>query len=118
MPFYIFKHPEDEQYVEVVQKMNDKHEYYDENGVQWARVFTVPQIGIDTVKINPFSSKDFLKKTNKNGTVGELMDRSKEFSEKRKSKEGIDIVEQKFHEDYSKTRKGRKIPTLQGTVEI
>lgn len=118
MPLYVFKHPEEEEYIEVVQGINDKHEYFDDFGLKWLRVFTSPQIGIDTVKLNPFSSKDFLKKTDKNCTVGELMDRSKEFSEKRKAKEGIDIVEQKFHENFSKTRKGRKIPTLQGTVEI
>lgn len=118
MPFYVYHNKETDEYVEVLQGMNDKHEYIDSDGVVWDRVFLPPQIGIDTVKLDPFSKKDYLKKTDKNGTVGELMDRSKEFSERRKAKEGIDIVEEKFKEKYSKTRNGRKLQTTTGTVEI
>lgn len=108
MASYIYEHPETGELTEVVQGMNEKHEFFDENGIQWNRVYTVPQIGIDVKNINPFSKKDFLKKTDKPGSVGDLLDRSKEFSERRKDKEGIDTIEQKYYSDYSKIRHGRK----------
>jgi predicted nucleic acid-binding Zn ribbon protein len=107
MGFYVYCNPETGEVKEVLQKMNDEH-VYEENGVKWSRVFTVPQVGIDTVKINPFSKNDFLKKTEKNGTIGSLLDRSKEMSEKRKDKEGYDPVQQKYFSEYSAKRKGRK----------
>ena len=88
--------------------MLDKHEYIDESGVVWNRVFTAPNAGVDTVKLNPFSPKDFLKKTSNQGCVGDLMDRSKEMSEKRKQKEGFDPIQQKYFTDYSNKRKGHR----------
>mgnify|MGYP003968886965 FL=1 len=39
MPIYLYKHPEEEHFVEVVQGMNDPHEYTDPEGVSWKRVF-------------------------------------------------------------------------------
>lgn len=107
MPLYLFKNPITGKVKEVVQKMKDEHVYF-ENGVFWERIFTVPQSSIDT-KIDPFSESDFKNKTaNKGGTLGDLMDRSKELSEKRASTEGRDPVQQKFFENYSKTRNGKK----------
>jgi hypothetical protein len=91
--------------------MSDIHEYFDESGTKWNRVYTSPQVSTDVVNLNCFSEKDFLKKTSRKGTLGELWDRSKEFSQKRKDKEGIDTVAERFKKDYSKTRKGRKIQT-------
>ena len=37
MPTYIYKHPDLDEYVEVIQRMNDEHIYYDEEGLQWIR---------------------------------------------------------------------------------
>ena len=48
----------------------------------------------------------------KKDTVGGLMDRSAELSDKRaKEAGGIDPVKQKYFEDYSKNRRGFKHPS-------
>lgn len=107
MPIYFFKNPKTGKVKEVVQKMNDNH-VYSEDGVLWERIFTVPQTNIDT-KIDPFDSRSFCNKTRgKSETIGDLMDRSKEMAHKRESIAGYDPVKQKFYEDYSKTRNGKK----------
>lgn len=108
MPQYLYVEPDTGKIVEITQGMNDEHVFFDETGKKWNRVFTVPNASIDTINIDPFSQKDFLKKTAKAGTVGSLMDRSKEMSEKRKDKAGYDPIQQKFFKDYSKSRRGRK----------
>lgn len=110
MPQYCYSNPETGEYIEIVQKMNDEHVYIDENGLKWDRVFTVPNAGIDTIKLDPFSKKDFLKKTQKAGTIGSLMDRSKEMAEARKDKEGFDPVQQNYFKEYSKARGGKAHP--------
>lgn len=107
MPIYLFQNPKTKEIKEVFQSMNDEH-VYSEKGVQWERIFTIPQASIDT-QIDAFSESSFKNKTsNKRETLGDLMDRSKELSEKRKDVAGVDLVQQKFFEDYSKTRKGKK----------
>lgn len=107
MPIYLFQNPKTKEVREVFQSMNDEH-VYSEKGVQWERIFTIPQASIDT-QIDAFSESSFKNKTsNKRETLGDLMDRSKELSEKRKDVAGVDPVQQKFFEDYSKTRKGKK----------
>lgn len=110
MPYYIFEHPDTGEIKEVLQRMNDDH-IYEENGIRWKRVFTKPATVIDS-KFNPSSSSDFVQKTlNKKGSVGDLVDLSKELSEKRKEQNGgIDPVQQKHFEDYAKKHKGKKHP--------
>ena len=44
---YLFKHPDKEEYREVVQGMNDEHSY-EEDGIIFKRVFTVPNMSMDT----------------------------------------------------------------------
>ena len=83
MPFYLYIHPETGDQVEVFQGMKEKHEFVDNEGTQWKRVFTVPQASMDT-KIDPFSSHKFIEKTSNEGTMGDLYDRSREWHEKRK----------------------------------
>ena len=39
MPIYVYKHPDKENYIEVVQSMNDVHEYTDKDNLKWKRVF-------------------------------------------------------------------------------
>lgn len=103
MPIYLYQNPETDEVLEVFQGMNDKHEYFDEQGVEWKRVFTVPTASIDT-KIDPFSANEFVRKTgNKNGTLGEVMDLSAELSEKRSQQTGTeDPVKRKVFSDYEK----------------
>lgn len=106
---YIYKNPKKEEYKEILQGMNEKHEY-SENGVKWERVYTVPCMSVDS-KIDPFSKEDFVKKTgSKRGTMGDLMDKSAELSEKRKSITGEDPIQRKFFDKYAKKRKGKLHP--------
>ena len=112
MPCYIFSHPETGEIKEVIQGMNDAHVYIDENGTKWNREFTKPTAAIDT-KVSPFSSKEFIEKTrNKKGTVGDLIDQSKDLSLARQDKEGIDQVSEKYMKDWSKKRKGKLHPEV------
>lgn len=111
MPEYIYKHPQKDKYISLIQKISEDHCYIDESNVKWERVFTSPNISIDK-NIDPFSEKQFLEKTkNLKGNVGDLIDASQEMSEKR-SKEfgGKDPFKDKFFKKYSDNRKGRLHP--------
>jgi hypothetical protein len=109
MPIYIYKHPEQEEYTEVFQTMMEDHVYFDSEGLEWKRVFTTPNMSIDS-QIDPYSSKEFVEKTGgKKGTMGDMMDYSKEMSHIRAEKNGgIDPVKEKYYKDYSAKRKGAK----------
>ena len=116
--FYIYKHPTEDVFVEVEQSMNDKHVYFGPDGLEWLRVWTVPNMGVDT-KINPFSDKQFVDKTSKPGTYGDLLDRSKEWSAMRAEKrDGIDPIKQAVDDKWSKDRGGRKLPKKLKDLEI
>ena len=110
MPIYIYKHPDHEEYEEVFQGMNDAH-VYEEDGVKWERVFLAPNASVDS-EIDPFNSRHFIDATaNKRGSMGDMMDMSKELSEKRAAqRDGVDPVKQKYFDDYSKERRGAKHP--------
>ena len=109
MPIYIYRHPDEEKYIEVLQTMSQDHIYFDSDGLEWKRVFTVPNASIDS-QIDPYSKKDFVDKTaNKKGTFGDMMDHSKEMSQMRaESNGGVDPVKEKYYKDYSSKRKGAK----------
>ena len=113
MPYYIFKYKN--KTIEVFQHMNEPHVYIDEFGIQWERVFTKPNAAIDT-QADPYSVNDFAKKTNKKGTIGDLMDQSQELSIKRKDKDGVDPIREKYYDSWSKRRKGRTHPDKQKTI--
>jgi ElaB/YqjD/DUF883 family membrane-anchored ribosome-binding protein len=42
MPLYDFQHPETGEYIELSFGMNDEKKYVDESGVEWIRVFEIP----------------------------------------------------------------------------
>lgn len=64
--------------------MTEKHEYTDENGLKWTRVFEVVNVGFDTSP-NIFSSTSFADSTsNKKETIGDIQSRAMEASEKGK----------------------------------
>lgn len=98
---YVFKHPTLEKYVEVVQRMNEKHIYIDSEGIEYERVWRVPQMAMD-LKMDPFSKNDFLKRMNKRCKVGDMMDESAELSEKRAKIAGKDPLKEKIFTDYEK----------------
>ena len=106
MPIYIFQNPNTGETKEIVQKMNDLH-VYREDGVLWNRLFTIPQASIDT-DIDPLSQSSWNEKTkNKTGTVGDLIDKSKELSEKRERIIGKDPIREKYFDNYKKTSNGQ-----------
>ena len=122
MPFYIFEHPETQERVEVRQRMKDAHEYIDANGLKWDRVFLSNNMAIDS-RPDAFSKSALTNSTsNKKETIGDLQDRAKEASEKRKEKDGYDTMQNQWFSDYSKRRKGQKHPDDPsaggGTLEI
>lgn len=110
MPIYVYKHPDEEEFREVLQGMNDEH-VYEEEDVEWKRVFLSPNASIDN-SIDPFNNQQFIDATyKKKGTVGNMMDLSAELSSKRAEKAGgIDPVREKFYSDYSKERGGAEHP--------
>ena len=112
MPTYIYQHPDSGEVIEINQRISDRHEYTDDSGVSWNRVFTVPHTRVPNMtRVEANSEEDFIRRTRESGgTMGDLFDLSKELSNKRKaqSNDGKDHVEQKFFKDYSKKRKGMK----------
>ena len=111
MPEYTYKHPKKDIYIDVVQGINEKHVFF-KNGVEWQRVFSAPQIGIQT-KIDPFSKRQFVEKTGQSrGSVGDVLDRSAELSQKRKDQTGgIDPLQEKHFSDYARIRHGKRHPS-------
>lgn len=109
MPIYEYQNPETGESIEVLQTMAEDHTYFDSNGLQWKRVWTVPNASIDS-QVDPYSSNEFIRKTeNKKGSVGDMMDFSKELSQSRAEKNGgVDPVKEKYYKDYSSKRKGAK----------
>ena len=103
MPIYVYKHPEEELYEEVLQGMNDPH-VFSKDGVEWQRVFLSPNASISS-NSDPFNSNAFLDKTaNMKGTGGDMMDYSAELSEKRAEKSGgIDPIRKKHFDNYEKS---------------
>lgn len=112
MPIYLFSNPSNEnEIIEVIMSVNDKHEYF-KDGVKWDRVFTKPNASVDT-KWDANNPRDFVNKTaNKKGTIGDIMDKSAELSEKREKQQGIDPIKEKAYSDYSKERGGKEHPDL------
>lgn len=107
MPLYIFSHPKTGKLIEIIQGINDIHEYTDDAGQKWNREFTVPNASIDT-EIDPFSAKQFAEKTGKSKiTYGQLLEKSKELSEKRAQKLGYDPVKKDFIKKEKKRRHGK-----------
>lgn len=107
MPIYVFENPQTGEVKEILQAMNESHSYTDSEGQKWSRVFTSPNANFDT-HVDPHSQSDYLKATaNKKGTMGDLMDYSKELSDKRASMDGTDPLRDKFLSDYKK-RTGKK----------
>lgn len=116
MPVYLFQHPKTKKIVEVIQKMMDSHEYKDDKGVLYKRIFVNPHTSVDT-RVDPFSKKDFLRRTNKHMTLGDMMDESAQLSEKREKKAGIDPIKQKMYESYKKNTK-KDHPDLLGKRKV
>ena len=111
MPIYQFQNEKTGEKIDVVMSVHDTHEYVDKTGYKWQRVWTVPNAAVDTV-VDPFNSKDFVNKTTKKGSVGDLWDLSAELSHKRAEKTGTsDAVKENYYKNYSRKRKNLKHQT-------
>lgn len=101
MPIYTFENPGTGETVDVIQAMNDAHTYVDDSGTEYQRVYYTPNMAIDS-QFDAFSSKDFAEKTRgKKGTIGDLISKSKELSEKRGGASN-DPVLKNFYSSYQK----------------
>lgn len=101
MPIYVYQHPYTGEVKEIYQGMNDEHTY-SSKGVRWKRVFLSPQLASEGLSnSDPFSEKQFLDKTNKQSTIGDMLDRAKELSERRAEKNGgVDPLQQKAIKEH------------------
>ena len=117
MPIYIYQHPKTKEVIEIIQGMNDKHVHVDSCGVKWQRLFTSPNASFDT-QVDPFSQYDYRKATEgKKGTLGDMMDYSKELSSERASKNGgVDPVAEKHYKEHEKNT-GMKHPSKSKVYE-
>ena len=108
MPTYLFQNPKTEEVIEVFQRAKDQHKYVDENGLEWQRVWTIPNASVDSQCDGSYES--FMRNTQnmKGVTVGDMWDASKEASLKREKQLGKDPVKENWKKNYSKGRKGMK----------
>ena len=110
MPIYVYKHPDEEEYREVLQGMNDEHSH-EEDGVKWERVFFAPNAAVDS-DIDPFNNQSFIDATyNKKGSYGDMIDYSHEQSERRAAQRGgVDPIKQQYYKKYAEERGGKRHP--------
>jgi len=110
MPMYVFENPETGEQLEIFFHMSDEKKYIDEQSLEWKRVFVSSQINCHS--IDPWDNNAFVNETkNMKGSVGDLLDASKDLSEKRaKSNGGTDPLKEKYFKKYSESRNGSKHP--------
>jgi len=110
MPIYTYEHPKTKKTIDVYQSMSEDHKYIDEKGIEWNRVFYPVSFAFDT-KLDPHDPKAFVKKTEKGGTLGDIMDLSKEMSEKRGGEKN-DEVKIKFSKEKENKLNDRRLANL------
>ncbi len=93
--------------------MTDEKIYNGEDGTeigQWRRVYHAPLAATDT-KLDPRDKAAFVRRTEKYSKVGDFQNISKELSEKRAAKDGIDQVKETWLKKYSAERNNKKHPS-------
>jgi hypothetical protein len=117
LPEYTYAHPETGETVNVIQRMTEEHRF-SRDGVEWKRVFYSNNMSVDA-KIDPCNSRDFVEKTGKKkGTLGNITDAAKEASLQREKIFGKDPVREKWEENWSKKRGGKKFPSRENSTLI
>ena len=112
MATFLYRNPKTGEIKEIVQGVHEKHEY-SEGGVKYEREFTSPNTATNT-QWDPRNPKDYVEKTrSKRGTLKVLFETSVELREKRLEKDGHDPHREKYYEDYSKKRRGKKLQVQQ-----
>lgn len=112
MAIYIFQNPQNENdIIEIIMSVNDSHEF-SKDGIKWNRIFTVPNASVSSsTNLNPNDSKAFVELTkNKKGSYGDLLDLSKELSQKREKQMGKDAIREQNFKEYSDKRNGKIHP--------
>lgn len=114
MPLYLYENEETGEVVEVLQGMNELHEYHGANGREkglWRRVYVNPNMAFDT-QMDAFDSQSFVNSTkNKKDSYGDLFERSAEASAIRAEKHGgKDPVKEKYYSNYNKMTNGKLHP--------
>ena len=111
---YLFHNKKTDDYREIEMSMKDYAPYLGENSDEdcWERIYETPQIsmGHSTSKtVDPYNQNEFVERTGKmKGNFGNMMDYSKELSEKRAADHGgVDPVKQKHFRDYER-KTGKK----------
>lgn len=117
MPLYIYENTKTKEVREVLQGMNDIHEYHGEDGSEkglWRRVYVNPTLSVDT-QVDAFNSHNFANSVSKkNDSYGDLFERSAEASEKRAQRYGgKDPIKEKYYADYNKMTNGKLHPHQQ-----
>ena len=114
---YLFYNTETDEYREIEMSMKEYAPYRGKNNDEdaWERVYETPQISMrnsTATKLNPYSQNEFVERTGKmKGSVGDMLDYSKELSEKRAEKAGgLDPIKEKFFDNYAKERGGSEHP--------
>lgn len=102
MPNYDFENEKGEK-AEFFLKMSEAPKFgeiIEIDGKKWKRILNSFNCASDMMHMqDPFDKTAFLRATNKNGgTFGDMYDLSKEYSERRKEKDGVDIIGQKNNE--------------------
>jgi len=108
MPAYLFYSEETDTYEDIFFKFADVPSigtYITYEGRKLRRAASIPCASSDTINIDPFSQKDFVRATSKGGTLGEMWDYSKTMSEKRKDINGVDPVLEKHLDKKEKETK-------------
>ena len=106
---YTFRNIETGECVEIEMPMKNYKHYQGVSGDEdcWEQVYETPQISMrnsTSAKVDPFSQKEFVDRTGKmKGNVGDMLDYSKELSEKREAAHGKeDPVKRKHFQKYEK----------------
>jgi hypothetical protein len=114
MPIYEYQHNDTGEVRPVYRPLSEyDKEYCGDEGNEcgkWKKIVSRAD-GYVKTKLDPYNKNDFVNNLHgKNYTMGDLWDASKELSEKRAEKEGVDPVKQKYYDEYSAKRNGQKHP--------
>lgn len=116
MPLYEFEHLETKEITQFFfnfQNVPPFGSLVEIEGQQYKRVITRAPCGIVKETINPFSSEQFVDRSaRKKGTIGDLLDESRELGEKRKkdSPDGRDKKQDGYFDSWSERRAGKQHP--------
>jgi hypothetical protein len=108
---YLFKNLKTGEEREVSMSMKDYVPYKGKTGKEnhWQRIYEAPQVSLGNTKNDPFDNKGFVEKTGKmKGSYGDLLDYSKELSDRRSEKIGKEDPLKREHFNKYEKQTGKK----------